>query len=429
MSNSISRRAWLKAMGASAAAGWFGLPSVDGAAQLQARTRTPRPRLPIAAVVTEYRPSSHADVIVGKILEGYLQDRGTGPDLQLVAMYVDQVPETDMSRDLAARYGFRLAPTIDEAITLGSDRVQVAGVLSIGEHGDYPMTPDTHQQMYPRRRFFDEIVGTFRRCGQVVPVFNDKHLSYRWEDARYMVDTAREMRIPFMAGSSVPVAWRLPASELPLDSEIEAILTIGYGGLEAYGYHALEAHQSLIERGRGDVSVAAVQAVQGDEIWKAATAQRWSPELMEAALAVIPGVPPGQREEQFNGDAAAYLLEHRGGLRSAVVMANGLVAQFACAVKLAGRLQPLATWFKLQEGPPFSHFAYLLRAIEEMVHTGQPGYPVERTLVTTGVLDRVMHSLAGQGQRLETPELRIRYAPGDWPFANHPQARLHLPEP
>ena len=222
----------------------------------------PRRRLPVAAVVSVYTPSSHADVIVGKILEGYQQDGGRGPDLEVVSVFTDQVPAEDMSREKAVKHGFRISPTIRDALTLGSDQLQVAGVLCIGEHGDYPRTPDTEQKMYPRRRFFDEVVDVFRDCGEVVPVFNDKHLGYRWEDATAMVETARQLEIPFLAGSSLPVAWRMPALELPRDCEIEAALTIGYGGFEDYGFHALEAHQCLLERrGGGETGVAAVRTV------------------------------------------------------------------------------------------------------------------------------------------------------------------------
>ncbi len=387
-----------------------------------------REKLPVAAVVTEYRPNSHADVIVGKILEGYRQDGGAGPALRLVSLYVDQVPDGDMSRRLAEKHGFRLAKTIDEAVTLGTGAVQVAGVLSIGEHGNYPVTPDTKQHQYPRRRFFEEITAAFRRCKKSVPVFNDKHLAYRWEDARFMYDTARKMEFPFLAGSSLPVAWRYPPLELPRECEIEAALSIGYGGLEAYGFHALEGHQCMLERRRGgETGVAAVQAVSGGEIRRAESQGRWSSALFAAALRTLPGALQDSDKWSSSENSAVYLLEHRDGLKSAVVMANGLVADFAFAAKLKGRAEPVATRFKLQEGPPFGHFAYLVRAIEQTIHTGKVAYPVERTLLTTGILDRVMHSLAPGGKLLETPELEIAYAPADWPFANRPDSPLTLP--
>ena len=387
-----------------------------------------REKLPVAAIVTVYNRSSHADVIVGKILEGYRQDGGVGPDLRLLSLYTDQVSEHDISRALAEKHGFPIVRSIDEALTLGTDQIQVAGVLSIGEHGDYPLTPDTKQRMYPRRRFFDEIVATFRRCGKSVPVFNDKHLSWRWDDARFMVDTARSMNFPLLAGSSLPVAWRFPALELPRDCEIDAALSVGYGGLEDYGYHAIEAHQSLIERRRGGESgIVSVQAVQGEEIRRAESEGRWSSELFAAALRQLPGAPQDTGDWTSNSSAAVYLLKHRDGLQSAVVMANGLAGQFAGAVRLKGQSEPRANWFRLQEGAPFGHFAYLVKAIEHTVHTGVAAYPAERTLLTTGITARIMQSLAQNGALLETPELEVSWTATDWPFANHPASQLEVP--
>lgn len=384
--------------------------------------------LPVAAVVTVYTPNSHADVIVGKILEGWQQDGGAGPRLKVVSLFVDQLTEADLSRSLAQKHGFRIAGSIDEALTLGTDRLQVAGVLSIGEHGNYPFTAATQQHEYPRRRFFEGIVETFRRVKQVVPVFNDKHLAYRWDDAKFMYETARQMQIPLLAGSSIPVAWRIPALEVALESEIEEALSIGYGGFEAYGFHALEGHQCQIERRRGGESgVAAVEALRGPDLVKAAEKGRFSDKLFRAALATFPGAPNPTYDWAKRDDAGVYLLEHRDGLRSSVVIANGLAGYFAFAAKLKGKDEPVATWFKLQEGKPFGHFAYLLRAIESTIRTRKAVYPVERTLLTTGVLDRVMHSLANGGQRFETPELAIRYLPGNWPFANRADSPLNLP--
>ena len=418
-----SRRGFLKAVAATTTL----VPALGGGRCLPAAER---PKLPVAAVVTIYYPHSHTDVIVGKILEGWQHDGGAGPDLKLVSMYVEQVPESDLSRKRAKQHGFKLARTIDEAITLGTDEMQVAGVLSIGEHGNYPSTPDTKQPMYPRRRFFEQIVAAFQRCGKVVPMFNDKHLAYRWEDAKFMYDTTRERKIPLLAGSSVPLAWRMPPLELEREAELEAAVTVGYSGLEIYGIHALEAHQAMIERRRGGESgIVSVQALQGDEIHRAATAGRWPAELFAAALATLPGKPEARPEWTTKKNAALYLLEHNDGLKSAVVMIDDLAPEFAFAGKLKGQAKPVTTWIRLQNEPPFGHFAQQLRAIEETFHTGRAVYPLERTLLTTGTLDRLMHSLAKKGEQFDTPELAIAYKPTDWPFANHPKTRLKLPDP
>ncbi|MEQ9071085.1 MAG: hypothetical protein RLO18_30400, partial [Gimesia chilikensis] len=293
-----------------------------------------------------------------------------------------------------------------------------AGVLIVGEHGDYPYTPNTKQHMYPRKQFFDAITATFQKFGKSVPVYNDKHLGYRWQDAKAMVDTSRKMDFPLMAGSSLPVAWRHPTLTLPENCEIESVLTIGRGNFEAHGFHALEAQQCLIEHRRGSTGVTAVETAQGKQIWEAEQAGKWNREMLKAALAVIPNVAKGKWEEILKDDSAFYFLEHQDGLKSTVAMVNRLSRHYAVAVKLKGEDQPRATWIKLELDPPFGHFAYLLKAIEHMIHTGQPAYPVERTLLTTGILDTVMHSLAAGGKRIETPQLAIDYEAVRWPYAN-----------
>jgi hypothetical protein len=435
----ISRRRWLQtALSAPWLAPLGGFAAANIATPLAAETtpatpprllnRPPRAKLPIAAVCTVYHRASHADVILGKILEGWRQDGGPGPDLRIAAMYVDQFPETDLSRDLSARYGFPIVSRIDEALTLGTNRLQVAGVLSIGEHGDYPHDPVTGQHQYPRRRFFDAIADTFERCGQVAPVFNDKHLSWKYTDALAMVERARQLEIPLLAGSSLPVAWRLPQLVLPRDCEVEAALSIGYGGLEAYGFHALEMHACQLERRRGgETGLRAIRTVPTAELLEAGRQGEWSQKLFAAARAVMPGAPRDTAQWEPRDGAGACVLEHRDGLRSAVVMANGLAGHFSCAFQLKGVAEPVACWFKLQEGPPFGHFAHLLRAIEETVHSRRPAYPVERTLWTTGVLDRAQQSAAQGGRRLETPELDFTWQPVDWPYANAVDSPLEIP--
>ena len=163
----------------------------------------------VAAVVTEYRRWSHADVILSKILEGFLHDGKEFPRLRLASLYVDQFPTSDMSRNLAKRHNFTIYDNIEGAITLGRKEVAVEGVLIIGEHGRYP-TNERGQLLYPRRRFFEAVTNVFARYRRSVPVFNDKHLAATWTDAKWMYDRARELHVPFLAGSSVPVTWRRP---------------------------------------------------------------------------------------------------------------------------------------------------------------------------------------------------------------------------
>jgi hypothetical protein len=386
----------------------------------------------VAAVITEYRHWSHADIIVGKILEGYNYDGKDGPNLRLVALYADQFPEKDMARDLAKKYGFPIYDSIAKALTLGGPSLAVDGVLCIGEHGKYPANA-RGQVLYPRRRFFEEVCKVFEASKKSVPVFNDKHLAAEWKDARWMYDRARELCVPFLAGSSIPLTWRRPELKLPKECELTEAVALGYGPLEAYGFHALEGLQCMAERRKGgETGVKAVQCLQGEEMWRALDAGRWSKKLLEAAMERVPAHAQGDYRELTAKakDAAVFLIEYGDGFRAAVAMMNGWAHEgdggaFTFAGQLKGQEKPAATHFYLQQPDPFAHFAYLVRAIDSLVQTGHAPYPVERTLLTTGVLDAAMTSAAEKNRRVETPHLeKIAYKPTDYPFATDPVPKV-----
>jgi hypothetical protein len=371
----------------------------------------------VAAVVTTYFYGSHADVLLGKIMEGWKQDGGTGPALTLSSVYIEQTPEnTDIGRAMCKKHGVPIFESIEKALTVGGNRIPVDGVLCIGEHGDYPFNAKG-QQLYPRRRFFEEITDTFKKYDKVTPVFNDKHLGPVWEDAKWTYDRAREMNVPFMAGSSMPGGFRTREIDLPRGCEIEGAVGIGYSGLDIYGIHALEFFQYHAEKRKGaETGVNAVRFLEGEAIWKAVDAGAVSKPALEAAFAAVPktGTPDIRQDKQ----AGLFLFEYSDGLSGAIFML-GCVQGTSVGLKIKGKPEPIATAFDERTEPRHPHFAYLLKAVERMFHTGKPTYPVERTLLTSGILDRVLTSRAQGGAWLATPELEIAYAPVDYPYAPH----------
>ena len=411
----LTRRECLQ-VAAAVASGGLGLQA--GAANENGRrAESVKPKL-VAAVVTEYRKGSHADVLIGKILEGWQQDGGAGPALKLAAMYVDQFPAADLARPLAKKYGVPIFDTIAGALTVGGDRISVDGVISIGEHGDYPWN-DKGQHLYPRRRFFTGISDAFQKYGRVVPVFNDKHLGPVWSDAKWMYDRAKELKIPFMAGSSLPLTFRDPDVPIPMNCEIEAAVGIGYDGLDIYGSHALECYQCVVERRRGaERGVKSVQCLRGDAMWKAIDDGAVAKNVLDAALDVL----PHRHDDNFRTDESSlFQFQYADGLPGAVLMLPAFVGGTSIGLKLKGQQQPIAMRFEERTEPHYPHFAYLLKVIEKMIHTGRPTYPVERTLLTSGILDRAITSLANGQQRLATPELAIAYQPANYPHAPHPK--------
>ncbi len=374
----------------------------------------------VAAVVTEYVHNSHADVLASRMIHSHSMDGkgswppGNGwPKLKLVSVFVDQKPERDMSARLAAEHGILLASSIDQALTLGGNSLAVDGVLLIGEHGKYPLS-DTGQIMYPRRRFFEETAAVFRKVGRSVPVFSDKHLAWNWDDAKWMYDTARELKAPFMAGSSLPCLWRHPALEMKRGARATEAVALSYGPLEGYGFHGLEALQCLVERRRGgEAGVAAVQFMQGPEVWEEMRKGRFSQEIFQAAVDARENKARFKKPfiEQVKSPVA-FFIEYRDGFKATMIHdSRDGHNEWIVAWGEQGRKDFPATAFWTQEARPLGHFAFLLQGIENMIYSGKPTWPVERTLLTTGILDAAFLSRQQDGKRLETPHLAIRYEP------------------
>jgi hypothetical protein len=404
------------------------------------RTRPMKPsnkgRKPLAVLTTVYRPLSHSYHIAGRFLLGYARSGQLHvPKHYIYSLYVDQTPENDLSDDVARRFGVRvtrrtsgvsMARAVENAL-VADGKLAVEGVMLIAEHGNYPRN-DVGQILYPRLELMEQIVNVFRKTGQSVPVFNDKHLSFTFDRGKKMLAWARELKFPMMAGSSLPVVWRTPQLELRLDSPIEDALVAGYGPIEVYGFHALETLHVMLERRKGGESgVKAVTCLSGKEVWKAGDAGRWSWDLLEAALSRSETVNPGDIRDNVGGmsvyrynptPALAFLIEYNDGTRGTVLLLNGHVLDFTFAAKLRGESKPASCLFHLPPPPGARFFDAQVANLEKFFESGKAPYPVERTLLTTGVLDAAMRSHQRGGGRIETPELlEVRYtAPADSGF-------------
>ena len=185
-------------------------------------------KLRLAAINSIFRLRSHAYHIVGRMVYGFQKDGfHHQPNVQVVRMFNDQTPKDDLSRGFCNRHGIELAK-IGRRGPRRASRLDVDAVLLIIEHGDYPVN-EFGQILYPRYEFFQEIVEVFEKAGRAVPVFVDKHLSYDHQQAAEMVATAKKLGFPLMAGSSLPVTWRVPQLEPPLGTPFEeGVCTFGF---------------------------------------------------------------------------------------------------------------------------------------------------------------------------------------------------------
>ncbi len=367
----------------------------------------------VAALTTVYRHNSHADVIISRLLLTDMLD-GTGKDslLKLVSLYTDQRPPNDISRLLAASHRFPIYPTIADTLTLGTGRLAVDGVLLVAEHGDYPRSPTGNTQ-YPKRRFWDEMIKVFRASGRVVPVFVDKHLADNWADAKHIYDTARELNIPLMGGSSVPGSWRHPAADIEREARVDEIVVLTFGSTDHYGFHALECLQAVAEQRRGgETGVRAVRCLTGDAVWAAQREKRFDPTLFEAAMNRLSRRPSeGRPLREAVNEPILWQVEYLDGLRATVLELNGAVSEWTGAWRYRNDRRIESTQFWTQEARPAAHFTLLLNGVEKMMLTGQPGRNVERTLMTSGLLDALLQSRTEGGARKETPHLQFSYQP------------------
>ncbi|MFC1528766.1 hypothetical protein ACFL5B_02535 [Candidatus Latescibacterota bacterium] len=370
----------------------------------------------IAAVVTSYWYPSHAYCFVGAMTEGYpYYGEHRSPRVQVVSMYTDQVPDNDMSRDVAAKHGITIYPTIRETLMMEGKDLAVDGVLIVGEHGNYPINIK-EQQLYPRYYFYKQVIDVFRETGRTVPVFCDKYFSHDWNEAKWIYDQSVAMGFPLMAGSSLPFAWRFPPLELDLETPVEKALFACYGGKERYGCHALEALQCMVERREGgETGIAAVQCLEGSCVWEWTDTNPWAGRLLDHALARCkerskPGSPRKNVKRPI-----LFILEYRSGLQAVVYILNGHMRDSAFAADLRGSDEPVSTQMYEQWVKPWGHGSGLYFYIEEMMINSRAYCSVERVLLTTGTLAALHDSsyqngrLLEKGRRLATPHLHIAY--------------------
>jgi hypothetical protein len=307
----------------------------------------------------------------------------------------------------------------------------VDGVVIIGEHGNYPVN-ESGQTLYPRYEFFKEAVKVFEASGRSVPVFNDKHLSTEWTKCEKMVADSKRLGFPFLAGSSLPVTRRLPALDVPWGTPLVESVGVGYGGVEKYDFHGLETAQCMSERRRGgEVGIRSVQALRGAKMWERVAGRETTQRLLNAALSRSHSLPVDNGymtgaisfdwARQVFPEAFAYFIEHRDGFRTTLFMLPVRDFNYAGLDGESGAITSCQMYLPMPgaSATTADFFNPLVRHIEHMVMENRAPYPVERTLLTSGMLLSAVESLHRDGALIETPEMAVRYtAPKESLFWN-----------
>ncbi len=428
IAKSVHRRGFLKstsgvAMATSIAglSGFSGFSHGDetGGSEKDAVARRPR----IAFLGTVVRQHSHAQHFLDRHTMGYAWGNGwQEPRIEVASVYLDQFPKDDLGRQRVKRHQLNLVPTLEDALTLGGGKLAVDGVVIIGEHGDYP-TNEKGQKRYPRYEWFKRVVKVFEDSGRSVPVFNDKHLSTEWEECVEMVEDSRRLGFPFLAGSSLPVTRRMPALDMPWGSPLKESVCVAYGGVDSYDIHALETAQCMSERRQGgEAGVISVQAVRGDSLWNRLQQDdcQTTCQLVVSALTRSHNLPveggfPTQRPSiewlrSLSPNSVGYIVEHADGLRTTMLLtgirdfnyagrlADGSVLSCQMYLPMPGHGSTTADFFN-----PLAHH------IETLMIERRTPYPIERTLLTSGMVIAGVNSLHQGEKKLATPHLGVQY--------------------
>jgi hypothetical protein len=407
-----------------------------------------RPRF--AAVVNEFWPGSHADLLVGRLHDGYeLLWTPTEPLSALEVMHVLDPGPTDVGAERAETWGVRRAADISGALSASGEGVDVDGVVLIAERNPRSGRPEeVDERGRPKDRRHELFMQVARACeqsGKSVPVFLDKHLGNSWTEISEIHETARRLSIPLLAGSSIPVTVRCPPVEVPFGSRVEEAVVVATGAGEPPIFHPLELVQSMIERRAGfESGVASVRFVSGERFWDAFTnGGLWSRELADAAIEAVPHFAGGAREYYKRyptgsdadtatpprGREEAVVVDYNDGTRVTVLLLTGFMLRRAVALRVAESPDPVVTWTptgsKLsdvpmlgaevarpgQKKPPTWNFDHLAAFVDRFLVTGRSPFPLERTVLTSGILDAAISSRRLGGAAVETPHLHISYRP------------------
>ena len=383
-----------------------------------ANSRRPR----IAFLGTVVFQHSHAQHFLDRFAMGQSwRGQWEAPRPDVAGIFLDQVRDDDLGKARIKKYGLASYPTIEETLTLGGEKLAVDGVVIIGEHGDYPQTAKG-QTRYPRYEWFKKVVDVFEDSGRSVPVFNDKHLSTDWAECQEMVDDSRRLSFPFYAGSSLPVTWRLPSIDMPFDVPLSESVCVAYGGIDSYDFHALETAQCMSERRRGgEVGIRSVLTLSGEAMYEHLATRETTAKLFVSALCrshnlpVDGGYPSAPVSLAWARDmlpsTTGSFIEHRDGFHTAIFLTGIQDFNYAGMRADTGEIVSCQMMLPMpgHGASTADFFNPLSRHVEDMVLTGETTYPIDRTLLTSGMVIGGVDSIAAGNTRVETPQMEVRY--------------------
>lgn len=393
--------------------GMAGLAALTGiSTNATAQNTQKRPR--IACLVSYWGATrSHADWIITKLIDGYWWNGAHTPSrIDVASVYIHQHDTSLLAQKICKSKNIPIFKTVAEALTLGGKELDVDGVVIVAEHGDYP-TNLKGQWMLPRWWIYNQAIKVFEKSKRSVPVFNDKHLSYDWDESKWMFDKSRELNFPLTGGSSIPVYYRKPEIELAIDTPIKTSVVLGGAPDEGALFHCVDVLQAFVERRKGgETGVKSVQCIRGPETWAWTERNPWAGKLLESVRTKF-DLKPGhfQAIEKPN----VCIVEYNDGTKAAIFNADDVGWTYAGEIE--GQAEP--TMISMLGWPgPFSQYhasnSQPHWIVETMVTKKEP-FNAQRLLLSSGITAMNMESnwenskYSEVGRRIETPFMNMKY--------------------
>jgi hypothetical protein len=366
----------------------------------------------IAFLFEEFGVPSPSQQLLDRFLMGYPRDGALHPPA--VGSFVAYLPPTNDGglERRKAEFNLEGASTVEEALA-GAEAVVLVPRGSGATAND---------------RFVEIAV---ERAPEGAAIFAHGALTSTLDRGHSVVKQAAARRIALASGTPLAVTWRLPALEIPLETPLtEALIVVQksplqpgpYGTLAGAELCALDGLLPLVERRRGGESgVRSIQLLEGDAVWKGGDRKAWSWPLLAAALSRS-HTPQGDpvrdgRTQDLAGlglvpklakNPQAWLVEHRDGFRSAILVLDGVIADFNVALRSGDSRIVSAQLFRAP-APADQQFSLLAATVETFFTSRKAPWPVERSLLTAGLLEAFRNPVTRTGKPLVTPHLDLAY--------------------
>lgn len=250
-------------------------------------------------------------------------------------------------------------------------------------------------------RLLNEVIGT-APAGAAIYFYGA--LADNLGQARELAEKTSRRKLLLAGGTAVAVTWRLPDIDLPRGAKVTDALIVVQGEFPGAELYALDGLLPIIERRwGGETGVARARSLKGDDCWKLLSDSDPARDLIATALSRSDSpqgdpVRDGRTQDlmalglvpKLASDPRAWVLDHNDGLRTVVIVLDGVVADFNFALRTDdGRI--ISAQLYRPPAPQRHEFSRLAQTIENYFRSHVTPWSLNRSLLARGLLDQFSH--------------------------------------